>query len=162
MGRKLTMRALLLTLAALAALATSASAAMPVGGATAAATPQSAGVKPARLKVSLTLELQCAKPGPTPIVVSLPRAWRVPKTVAGTAVLIDNVHPKNVDVSNHTLTIQPVVPKGTCTVLAPGTIKLRFTRAAKLGNPRRAGRYRVRASIGTQDFAARVTITPAS
>jgi hypothetical protein len=46
-------------------------------------------------------------------------------------------------------------------VIGPGTIKIRFTRAAKLGNPRKAGRYTVRASIGTQDFSARVRIKPA-
>jgi hypothetical protein len=92
----------------------------------------------------------------------LPRAWRVPKTVARTAVWIDSTHPKGVDVAKHTLTLQPKAPRGTCTVLAPGTITLKFTRAAKLGNPRQAGRYTVRASIGTQDFSARVTIKPAS
>ncbi len=64
-------------------------------------------------------------------------------------------------VSNHTLTLQPVAPHGTCTVLAPGTIKVKFTRAAKLGNPRKASRYTVRASIGTQNFSARVSIKPA-
>jgi hypothetical protein len=85
---------------------------------------------------------------------------RVPKAVAPTAVWIDSVHPKGVEVSNHTLTLRPVPPRGTCTVIAPGTIKLNFTRAAKLGNPLQAGRYTVRASIGTQDFSARVTITP--
>jgi hypothetical protein len=151
-----------LTLVALAVLATSASAAMPIGGAAASATPQAAGAKPAGLKVSLSLVLRCARPGPAAIVVSLPRAWRVPRTVARTAVWIDSVHPEGVKVSNHTLTLHPAVPRGTCTVLAPGTIKVKFTRAAKLGNPRRAGRYTVRASIGRQAFSARVTITPAS
>jgi hypothetical protein len=150
-----------LTLAALAVLATSASAAMPVGGAAAVATPQAAGAKPAALKVSLTLELRCAKPGPAAIAVSLPRAWRVPKAVARTAVWINGAHPEGVTVANHTLTLQPVAPSGTCTVIAPGTIKVKLTRAAKLGNPRQAGRYTVRASIGTQDFSARVSIKPA-
>jgi hypothetical protein len=46
-------------------------------------------------------------------------------------------------------------------VIAPGIINLKFTRAAKLGNPRTAGRYTVRATIGTQDFSARVLIKPA-
>jgi hypothetical protein len=86
----------------------------------------------------------------------------VPKTVARTAVWIDDVRPESVNISNHTLTLQPVASHGTCTVIAPGTIKLKFTRAANLGNPRTAGRYTVRASIGTQDFSARVRITPAA
>jgi hypothetical protein len=154
-------RLLLLTLVAVAVLGTSASAAMPLGGASVVARPQTAGAKPAGLKLSLSLELRCGKPGHAAIVVSLPRRWRVPKTVARTAVWINDVHPENVGVSRHTLTLQPVAPKGTCTVIGPGIITVKFTRAARLGNPRRAGRYTVRASIGTQDFSARVTIKPA-
>ena len=155
------MRLLLLTPLALAVLATSAPATTPVGGAAAAATPQAAGTKPASLMVSLTLDLRCAKPGPAAIVITLPRAWRVPKSVARRAVWIDNGHPKGVNLSNHTLTLQPAAHRGTCTVLAPGTIKVNFTRAAKFGNPSKPGRYTIRASIGTQDFSARVTIKPA-
>jgi hypothetical protein len=154
------MRVLALMFAAFAALATSASAAMPVGAAAGAATPQTAGAKPAGLKISLSLELRCARPGPAPIVVSLPRAWRVPKTVAQTAVWIDSSHPKGVAVSGHTLTLRPVAPTGTCTVMAPGAITVKFTRAANLGNPRTAGRYTVRAAIGTLSFGARISIKP--
>jgi hypothetical protein len=151
---------LVLALTVFTALTTSASA-MPAGGATAVATPDAAGAKPAALKVSLSLELRCGEPGPAAIVVSLPRAWRVPKTVARTAVWIDSVHPKGVSVADHTLTLQPVARRTRCTVIAPGTIKLTFTRAAILGNPRNAGSYTIHASIGTQDFSARVTIKPA-
>jgi hypothetical protein len=153
-------RVLALSFAIFAVLATSASAAMPVGAAAGVATPHTAGAKPARLKISLSLELRCAKPGPAAIVVSLPRAWRVPKTVARTAVWIDSSHPTAVTVSQQMLTLQPVAPTGTCTVIGPAMVALKFPRAAKLGNPRRAGRYTVRASIGTQDFSARVSIKP--
>jgi hypothetical protein len=157
-GKLRLVRILVLALAALAVLATSASAAMQVGAAAGVATPSTAGAKPARLKVSLTLELQCAKPGPAAIVVSLPGAWHVPKTVARTAVWVDGSHPKALTVSGHTLTLAPVAPTGTCTVIAPGTIRVKFTRAAKLGNPGKAGRYTVHASIGTQTFSAPVSI----
>jgi hypothetical protein len=133
---------------------------MPIGGAVAVATPNAAGAKPARLKVSLRLELRCAKPGPAAIVISLPRAWRVPKAVTRTAVWIDSSHPAAVTVSHPMLTLQPGAPTGSCNVMAPGTITVKFTRAAKLGNPRKAGRYTVRASIGTQKFSARVSIKP--
>jgi hypothetical protein len=152
-------RVLALTLVSVAVLATSASAAMPIGGASGGATPNTAGAKPARLKISLSLELRCAKPGPAAIVVSLPRAWRVPKAIGRRAVWIDNSHPRAVTVSHHTLMLSPVAPTATCTVMTPGTITVKFTRAAKLGNPRKAGRYTVRASIGTQTFRARVSIT---
>ena len=135
---------------------------MPIGGAAGVATPNAAGAKPARLKITLSLELRCAKPGPAAIVVSLPRAWRVPKDVARAAVWIDNSHPKAVSVSRHTLTLEPVAPTGTCTVMAPGTIKVKFTQAAKLGNPRKSGRYSIHASIGTQTFSARVSIKRAA
>src|SRR5437660_1218504 len=96
---------------------TSAARTTPVGSADAAAAPQEAGARPAGLKVSLGLYLRCGKPGPTPIVVSLPRAWRVPKTIAPRAVWIDRTHPQSVDVSRHELTLQPAPPYGKCTVL---------------------------------------------
>ncbi|HLZ10506.1 MAG TPA: hypothetical protein VKT80_18110, partial [Chloroflexota bacterium] len=132
---------------------TTSAAAMRAGGAAAVATPHTAGATPAALTVSLHLELRCAKPGPAAIAISLPRAWWVPKAIARKAVWIDKSHPDAVSVSHHNLTLQPKTPTGTCTVIAPGTIKVRFTRAAaKLGNPRTAGRYTVRASIGTKEF----------
>ena len=152
------MRLLLSTLVMVAVLATSAPAAMPIGGAAAAATPQTAGARPAALKLSLSLELRCGKPGPTAIVVSLPRAWRVPKAVVRRAVWINKSHPKKATVSGHTVTLTPVAPTGTCDVMVPGTITVKFTRAANLGNPRQAGRYTIHASIGTQTFRARVSI----
>src|SRR5262249_5455842 len=105
-----------------------------------------------------SLDLRCGKPGPAAIAVSLPGAWRVPKTIARKAVWIDSSHPDAVTVSGHTLTLKPNAPTGTCTVIAPGTIKVKFTRAAKLGNPSKAGRYLVRASVGGQKFSARVSI----
>jgi hypothetical protein len=158
LGRIGQVRVLVLALAATAVLAASASAGQ-IGTAAGVATPNTAGAKPARLKVSLNLELRCARPGPAAIVVSLPRAWRVPRQVDRTAVWVDSSHPNAVTVSGHTLTLQPVSPTGTCNAIAPGTITLRFTRAAKLGNPRKAGRYTIHASIGTQNFSTRVSIT---
>ena len=154
------MRTLALISAALAVLAASASAAMPVGVASGVATPNTGGAKPARLRISLHLELRCARPGPAAIVVSLPSAWHVPRDVSRGAVWIDRTHPRALTVSGHTLTLQPVAPTGSCTVMAPGRITLKFTRAAKLGNPRKAGQYKIHASLGTQMFSARVAIKP--
>jgi hypothetical protein len=156
-GRLSAVRILVLTLAGAAVLATSAPAAR-IGTAAGVATPDTAGAKPARLKISLNLELRCARPGPAAIVVSLPRAWRVPKQVARTAVWVDSSHPRTLAVSGHKLTLQPVTPTGTCNVMLPGTITVKLTRAARLGNPRKGGRYTIRASIGTQEFSARVSI----
>ena len=152
------MRVLALALTVLAVLGTSASAALPIGAAAGIATPNTAGAKPARLKVSLSLDLRCANPGPAAILVSLPKAWRVPKSIARTAVWIDKSHPVGVTVSRHKLTLEPNAPAGTCTVIAPGTINVKFTRAAKLDNPRRAGLYTIHVSIGTRTFSARLSI----
>lgn len=135
---------------------------MPTGRAAAAATPSTAGTKPARLTIKLTLNLRCAKPGPAAIVVSLPRAWRVPKSIERKAVWIDESHPTAVTVTHHKLTLQPKAPTGTCNVIALGTIKVKFTRAAKLGNPRKAGRYVIQTSIATRTFSPRVSIKPAA
>jgi uncharacterized membrane protein len=156
------MRRIALPLVVFAVLSVPAWAAMPVGTASGGATPNAAGAKPARLKVSVDLELKCAKPGPAAIVAALPRAWRVPKAISRSAAWIDSTHPKSLTVSGHTMTLAPVAPAGTCNAIAPGTIVLRFTRAAKLGNPRKAGRYTIHVTIGTQTFSAQVAIKPAA
>jgi hypothetical protein len=140
---------------------TASASATPLGSATGVATPRAAGAKPAALSVALNLELKCGSPSPAAIVVSLPRAWRVPRAVARSAVWIDQSHPQAVTVSGHTVTLQPTASRGTCDVIGPGTITVKFTQAAKLGNPSKAGRYTIRASIGTEDFSARVSIGPA-
>jgi hypothetical protein len=141
-----------------AAASADAPATLPLGGAAATAKPGVAGARPATLKVALRLELRCARPSPAPIVISLPRAWRVPRAVSKPAVWIDRSHPKAVAVSGHAVTLEPRASTGSCTVMAPATLAISFTRAANLGNPRKPGRYAIYVSIGTEKFRARVAI----
>jgi hypothetical protein len=91
-------------------------------------------------------------------VISLPRAWRVPRAVSKPAVWIDRSHPKAVAVSGHAFTLEPRASTGSCTVMAPATLAISFTRAANLGNPRKPGRYTIRVEVGSQQFTARASI----
>jgi hypothetical protein len=59
-----------------------------------------------------------------------------------------------------TLTAVAVLATPASAAIAAGTVTVKLTRAAKLGNPRKAGRYTIRASIGTLKFSARVSIKP--
>jgi hypothetical protein len=45
-------------------------------------------------------------------------------------------------------------------VIGPGRLTIRFSRAARLGNPPRAGNYTLTVSNGSTRFSARYTIRP--
>jgi len=135
---------------------------LPLNTATAVATPATAGARPAALTLTLRYEMQCGRPGAGPIVVSLPAAERVPHAIARANVLVDGKAPRSVSVSGHAVTIALVLPHGiTCMVIGPGTLTVSFTRAAGLGNPAAAGRYRAGVRVGARTFAPRFTIRKA-
>jgi len=144
------MRALVAALLVAAGVAVPAGAAAPpvhipgAGSLTAQATPSRAGARPAQLQLSVRAELQCGRVGPAPIVVTLPAAERLPGALAAASVRVNGAAPTRVVVRGKVVTISPPVqPKIICDVIGPGTIKVVFMPAARLGNPVRAGAYRV-------------------
>ena len=46
-----------------------------------------------------------------------------------------------------------------CDAIGPGTLTVSFTRAARLGNPKAAGSYVLRATHGSDRFVGRLAIT---
>jgi hypothetical protein len=67
---------------------------------------------------------------------------RVPRTVPARAVLIGNEHARTVQVTKHTLAVALPRPQGvTCQSITFGAATIVLTKAAKLGNPAKAGRY---------------------
>ncbi|HVA31904.1 MAG TPA: hypothetical protein VMU58_11610 [Gaiellaceae bacterium] len=135
---------------------------LPVGSAAAVAVPATAGAHPVTLTLRARLLMTCGRPGPGPIVVSLPAAERVPRAIARSAVLAGGSAPLTVRVAGHTVTLTLPRPPGvTCLVIAPGTLTIVFSRAAGLGNPSAAGTYALSVRIGAQSFRARLTIKPA-
>jgi len=104
-----------------------------------------------------TFELQCGWVGPH-ISVMFPKAERLPTRIAPEAVLIDGNHPTAATRSGRTVSLTIAPPTGVlCDSIGPGTVRIRFTRAARIGNPRSAGRYTVHAehgaSVATATFA---------
>lgn len=89
-----------------------------------------------------------------------PTAERLPARFAPGAVLVNGSRPAAVTRSGQTVSITIPRPTGVmCDSIGPSTVRIGFTRAAQIGNPRRAGRYTVHAehgaSIATATFAVR-------
>jgi hypothetical protein len=128
---------------------------------TVTASPSTAGAQRVRLTLTMRYQMQCGYPGEGPLVVTFPRAVKLPKRFpAGTVRLGTKAIPAKRHRRNVTVTIPP--PTSTlCGVIAPGSLVLTFTRAAKLGNPARAGAYRFEATHKGHDASATLTIKPA-
>ena len=125
------------------------------------ASPRTASAHGVRLELTLRYRMQCNYPGAGPLVVTFPRALKVPKQLAAGAVrLAGKPIAATVDGRQVTVTIKP--PSGTlCGVVGPGLLRLGFTPKAKLVNPRRPGSYRFTASHTTHTFTAKLAIKPA-
>lgn len=130
----------------------------PLSSATAAASPRAPGARNVMLTVTLRYEMQCGYPGPGPFVVTLPAAMRLPGTLADGSVLVGE-RPAAARVVGHRVEITPPKHSGVlCHVLGPGVVKLRFTPAAHLRNPRAPGSYRLTITHGTRTFGAALRV----
>lgn len=155
------MRGGALTLVAAGALAATAKGAAPAPPLTALARPGSAGARPVALTVKARFaELQCGRVVRGPLVLGLPRSSRVPRRVAAGAVTIDGIPAATAHVSAEVLTLQPQPPRGAiCDVIGPGTVTVAVRRSAGVGNPRRAGSYRIWLRLGAQTVAGRLLVS---
>jgi hypothetical protein len=144
-------------------LAVPAGATPPIGDtqdhATVLATPAKRAARPVVLTLRLHYEMLCAQPGRGPVVVTLPSGVRMPSTIRPASVVVGDKTPPSVEVDGHVVTIA-LAPNSNviCQSFVPGMLKIVFTKAARIGNPLRAGTYRVRARIGSHTFAARLAI----
>jgi hypothetical protein len=100
--------------------------------------------RPVAVTLQLHYEMQCGWPGDGPLVVTLPNAMPVPVAIARSAALIDGESATSVVVRGHRIVLAlPPKPEVLCDVIALGTLTVKFTRAANLGNPNAPGRYRL-------------------
>lgn len=126
---------------------------------TVTASPRSAGAHGIRLAVTLRYRMQCNYPGAGPLVVTFPRALKLPKKLAAGAVRIAaKPIAATVDGRQVTVTIKPHVGV-LCGMVGPGLLKLVFTPKAKLVAPSRAGAYRFTATHAPHTFAAKLHIS---
>lgn len=117
------------------------------------------GAAPVSVSIHATYEMQCGWPGPS-IAVVFPAAERLPARIDRTAVLVNGAPPASVARTGRTVTLTIARPTGVlCDAIAPGTVRVVFTRAARLGNPRAAGTYTIevrhRAAVLRGHFSVR-------
>jgi hypothetical protein len=135
--------------------------AMPGPSATVALSTHRAGARPVALTLRLRFEMQCAWPGTGPLTIRLPAAMSVPLRIAPATVLIAGKPAMRVGHSGHRVVLGlPPRPQILCDAIAPGTLTITFTRAARLGNPKLADIYRLAATKGSLEFRATLTIDP--
>jgi hypothetical protein len=121
-----------------------------------------AGARPVTLTLKLGYEMQCGYPGPGPVVVTFPKAWRLPATLGATPVLVDGKAAVSASLSGHTVRIGLApAPRIMCDVIGPGMLTIQFTRAADLGNPAVAGTTDVTAERANESFRIPFSISPA-
>jgi hypothetical protein len=128
---------------------------------TVAASPQAASAHGVRLTVTLRYRMQCNYPGAGPLVVTFPKALKLPKKLAAGAVWVAG-KPIAATVDGRQVTVTIKRPTGVlCGVVGPGVLKLVFTRKANLVNPSAPGSYRFAATHAAHTFTARLAIRPA-
>ena len=129
---------------------------------TVSASPHAAKAHAVRLTVTLRYEMQCGYPGAGPLVVTFPSALKLPQRFAAGAVELSG-KATAATVNGRQVTVTIARHKGLlCDLMGPGSLTLTFTRAAKLGNPTRAGSYSFKASHGKRTFTAKLAIKPVS
>jgi len=133
---------------------------LPAGGvATATAVPATAGARPVKLTLTLRYEMQCGRPGPGPVVVSLPAAERVPHTLARRDVSLGGKPPVRASISGHVVVLTLPPQRGIiCDVIGPGILTIAFAPAAGLGNPSAAGSYAIAVRVGARAFVAHLAV----
>ena len=155
-----------------AAILASALAAVPLAGATSrrssatpqmtvTASPDAASAHGPRLVLSLRYQMQCGYPGVGPLVVRFPRAVRLPRRFTAGAVRLSG-KPIATTRAGRQVTVTIAPPGQLCGLIGPGSLKLVFTRKAKLVNPRRAGSYLITATHANHTFRATLVIKSAA
>ena len=95
-----------------------------------------AGARPVVLTLRMRYEMQCARPGPGPLVVTFPAGERLPAQIDAGDVLVDEGPPTNVRRSGRSVSIGLPARHGPlCDVIAPSVLTVVFDRGAQLGNP---------------------------
>jgi|tagenome__1003787_1003787.scaffolds.fasta_scaffold20881429_2 hypothetical protein len=151
---------------ALAVAASSASArptrrAVDVQSLTVVASPNAPGAHRIRLKLIFRYEMRCNYPGVGPLVVTFPSALGLPKRFGAHSVKLAG-KPVVAKRKGRRVTVTVPPPSGVlCGIVGPGSVKLVFTRKARLASPTRAGSYRFTARHEKRAFGAKLAIRPA-
>jgi len=131
----------------------------PTNSSTATLSNGAASAQAVTMTISLHTDLQCGRLTGGPLVVTLPRAIRVPSAIDAASVLIGTRASRSVAVAGRVVTIAMPLPRGVmCDSIKPGVVKITFTRAAGLGSPKSPGTYTVKLRHGSETFAVALKI----
>ena len=121
-----------------------------------------AGARPVVATLRARYEMQCGWPGPGSLVIRLP-AGMLPAHVPAASVLVNGTRATAVsssDAQRQIAVALPPRPQVMCDSIGPGTLTVVFTRASRMGNPKAAGSYVIRATHAADRFTGRLVIEP--
>ncbi len=131
----------------------------PKHPATITLSPATAGAGHVGLTLRMPTVLRCGRPTGGAIVLTLPRAAGVPRTIGTAAVTLNGMSPASVTVVGRSVTVSmPVVHGAICDSLVDGVLKLVIAPAAALRNPPRAGSYSVTVQQGHVTYQLPVAV----
>jgi hypothetical protein len=132
---------------------------IPADAATVALSSPRAGARPVVVAVQLHYEMQCGWPGPGTVTIRFPAAMVVPDPIRAAGVLVDGKPATRLVSHGHQEVVSLPPRKGIlCDVIGPGVLKITFTRAARVGNPKAPGTYALTAQHGAMGFTARFAV----
>jgi hypothetical protein len=118
-----------------------------------------AGAANVALTVQMPTVLQCGRPTGGDVVLTLPRAARVPHVIAPSAIRVNGVPPSKVAVTGRVVTVGLPARKGiTCFAMVDGFMKLTIAPSAAVGNPPGAGTYAIGIRQGKTAYVVPITI----
>ena len=121
--------------------------------------PATAGAAHVGLTLRMPTVLRCGRPTGGAIVLTLPHAAGVPRTIGTAAVTLNGKSPAAVTVAGRSVTVSmPVVHGAICDSLVDGALKLVIEPAAGLQNPTRAGSYSVAVQQGHLTYQIPVAV----
>jgi hypothetical protein len=117
-----------------------------------------AGARPVAVTLQMRYEMQCSWPGPGSLEIRFPASVKLPPAIATGAVLVNGKPASASRPSAGVVDVAlPARPQVMCDLIGPGQVTVAFTKAAKVGNPKKAGTYMVRASHQADSAAGRLT-----
>ena len=156
----MTVRAVLALLAAGVVCAAAPAASMPPSqSASVTVSNAKAGMRPVTLTLQLHYEMQCGNPGTGYLRVKLPAQAQLPATLPTNSALLNGRRVSPTLTATKQLRVAlPPRPGVMCDVIGPGTLTFVVTKAANIGNPAKAGRYKVAAWSSSKAFATTYSV----
>jgi hypothetical protein len=118
-----------------------------------------AGARPVAITLQMRYEMQCSWPGPGSLEIRFPAGVQLPASLAAGAILVNGKPTTAARPSAGVVDVAlPPRPQVMCDLIGPGRVTVSFTKAAKVGIPKRHGSYTVHASHQADSAAGKLTV----